>query len=187
MLAYIFWHWPQANVDPSVYRSHLSAFHEVLARNSPQGFHRSTVFQIPKVPWLKATGAAFEDWYLVENSSALDPLEAAAVSEACEESHNRVAREAADGTAGLYRLRMGKPDLANVRFASWFSKPTGVSYHDFYELIRPAVEESGAGLWGRQMTLGPATEFCLLSRMPITFPNGIIAHQLTLQLVWPQG
>ena len=187
MLAYIFWHWPQANVDPAVYRTHLSAFHDILARNSSQGFHHSTVFQIPKVPWLKANGAAFEDWYLVENSSALDPLEAAAVSGACEEPHNRVAREAADGTAGLYRLRMGNAEIAKVRFASWFSKPPGVSYNDFYDLMRPAVEEGGAGLWGRQMTLGPATEFCLLSRAPITLPNGIIAHQLTLELVWPQG
>ena len=59
-------------------------------------------------------------------------LNEAAVSGACEEPHNRVAREAADGTGGLYRLRAGDEDLAQARFAVWLSKPNGVSYKDFY-------------------------------------------------------
>ncbi|HEX6730268.1 MAG TPA: hypothetical protein VF074_09670 [Pyrinomonadaceae bacterium] len=187
MLAYIFWHWPQSDVDPEVYRTHLAEFHETLARNKPPGFHNSTVFQISNPPWLDTPGTAFEDWYLVENSAALDPLNDGAVSGACEESHNRVAREAADGTAGLYRLRSGTLSLAEARNATWFSKPPGMSYQNLYDSLQSVIDDNGAALWGRQMTLGPTTEFCVLSPMPIKLPNGIIQHQLALEVVWSGG
>jgi hypothetical protein len=184
MLAYIFWHWPQAHVDPEVYRTHLSEFHETLARNKPPGFHNSTVFQISNAAWLGKVGTAFEDWYLVENSAALDPLNDGAVSGACEEPHNRVAREAADGTAGLYRLRYGTMRLRDARSATWFSKPSSLSYRDLYDSMQLVVDENGGALWGRQMTLGPTTEFCLVSRTAVKLPTGIKGQQLDLEIVW---
>jgi hypothetical protein len=184
MLAYIFWHWPQAHVDPGLYRTHLAEFHETLARNKPAGFHHSTVFQISKASWLASPGSAFEDWYLVEDSVALDPLNDGAVSGACEEPHNRVAGEAADGTAGLYRLRYGTIKLGDARIATWFSKPPGVKYRDLYDSLQPVVDDNRAALWGRQMTLGPTTEFCLVSRTGIKLPEGIKGEQLDLEIVW---
>lgn len=184
MLAYVFWHWPQPEVDRELYRTHLVEFHQTLARNKPPGFHFSTVFQLSGATWLDTDGSAFEDWYLVDDSAALDPLNDGAVSGACEEPHNRVAREADGGTAGLYRLRDGKVDLANTRYAIWLSKPSGVSYQSFYELLQPSVKDYDAALWGRQMTLGPTTEFCLVSRTPIKLPDRIIGRQLALDVVW---
>jgi hypothetical protein len=183
MLAYIFWHWPQADVDPEDYRTHLAEFHETLARNKPPGFHNSTVFQISNPPWLNTPGTAFEDWYLVENSAALDPLNDGAVSGACEEPHNRVAREAADGTAGLYRLRSGTLNLAEARYATWFSKPSGMRYQGLYDSLQSVID-NGAALWGRQMTLGPTTEFCLVSRRGVKLPAGISGQQHDLAIVW---
>ena len=142
-------------------------FHRTLAANKAPGFQRSVVFSISGADWLKTDGEAFEEWYLLDDSAAMDPLNYAAVSGACEEPHNRVAREAADGTGGLYRLRAGAADLAQAKFATWLSKPPGVSYKDFYAALEPFTSHPGVALWGRQMTLGPTAEFCLHSQTPI--------------------
>ena len=74
---------------------------------NPAGFQQSVVFRIRGASWLNTSDEAYEEWYLLDDSAAMDPLNEAAVSGACEEPHNRVAREAADGIGGLYRLREG--------------------------------------------------------------------------------
>ena len=107
MLAYVFWHWPQASADTEAYLAHLESFHRTLAANKPEGFQRSVVFRIEDADWLQTRAAAYEEWYLLDDSAAMDRLNDAAVSGVCEEPHNRVAREAAGGTGGLYRLRAG--------------------------------------------------------------------------------
>ncbi len=170
MLAYVFWHWPRPEIERGQYLDHLTAFHQTLAANKPPGFQRSVVFRIQGANWLNTDGEAFEEWYLLDDSAAMDPLNDAAVSGVCEEPHNRVAREAADGTGGLYRLRAGAGDLAQAKFALWLSKPAGVSYKDFYAGLEPGVT-----LWGRQMTLGPTTEFCIQTQTAL--PN---SNELTL-------
>jgi hypothetical protein len=168
MLAYVFWHWPRPEIERGQYLDHLSEFHRTLAANKPPGFQRSVVFGIHGANWLNTDGEAFEEWYLVDDSAALDPLNDAAVSDACEEPHNRVARQAADGTGGLYRLRAGTAaDLAEAKFATWLSKPAGVSYKDFYDGLESLTSQTGVALWGRQMTLGPTTEFCIHSQTPV--------------------
>jgi hypothetical protein len=172
MLAYVFWHWPQSNVDPDTYVNHLIDFHNTLAANKPPGFHESVVFRVRGASWLNTTGEAYEEWYLLDDSAAMDPLNDAAVSGVCEEPHNRVAREAADGTGGLYRLRAGEGQLSKSRHALWFSKPAGVSYKDFYSTLQQLIAQPGVALWGRQMTLGPTTEFCIHSSNPIELPPG---------------
>jgi hypothetical protein len=174
MLAYVFWHWPQPIVDQDTYVDHLRAFHETLAGNKPPGFQRSTVFRIRDANWLKTSGDAYEEWYLLDDSAAMDRINDAAVSGACEQPHNRVAREAADGVGGLYRLRAGEENLDQARFAVWFSKPAGVSYNDFFASLQPLTSQPGVTLWGRQMTLGPTTEFCLHSPTAIELPHSHI-------------
>jgi hypothetical protein len=181
MLAYVFWHWRQANIERSAYLDHLANFHQTLAANKPAGFQRSVVFSITGANWLNTTGEAFEEWYLLDDSAAMDQLNEAAVSGVCEEPHNRVAREAADGTGGLYRLRAGQEDLTQARFAVWLSKPAGVSYKDFYSSLQPITSQPGVALWGRQMTLGPTTEFCLHSPIPIQIPE---SKTLSLEPIW---
>jgi hypothetical protein len=180
MLAYVFWHWPQTTVDPQAYMAHLESFHRTLAANKPNGFQRSVVFGIEDADWLETRGPAYEEWYLLDNSAAMDPLNDAAVSGACEQPHNLVAREAGGGTGGLYRLRSSREVLSEARFAVWLAKPDGVSYRDFYDALSPLTSQSNVALWGRQMTLGPTTEFCLHSQTPIQLPAGYTGRQISL-------
>lgn len=180
MLAYVFWHWPQSSVATETYVAHLERFHRTLAANSPPGFQRSVVFAIQDAGWLETRGPAYEEWYLLDDSAAMDPLNDAAVSGACEQPHNLVAREAAGGTGGLYRLRDGHENLGEARFAVWLAKPDGVSYREFYDTLAPLTAEANVALWGRQMTLGPTTEFCLHSQTPIALPPGYTGRQLPL-------
>ena len=184
MLAYVFWHWPRPDIERGQYLDHLTAFHQTLAANKPPGFQRSVVFRIQGASWLNTDGEAFEEWYLLDNSAAMDPLNDAAVSGVCEEPHNRVAREAADGTGGLYRLRTGAGDLAQANFATWLSKPEGITYKDFYTELEPLTSQRGVSLWGRQMTLGPTSEFCIHSPTPVQLSAAIrvISVQLNREL-----
>ena len=162
MLAYVFWHWPRPGIDLAAYEANLRIFHQTLTANKPPGFQNSTVFSTNGSDWLDTKGPVFEDWYLMDDSAALDRVNEAAVTGACEQPHHAVAKDAAGGTAGLYRLRQGTAELSNKSVAVWFSKPDGVSYREFFARID---EENfkGAALWQRQMTLGPTREFCLLS------------------------
>jgi hypothetical protein len=180
MLAYVFWHWPQRSVERETYLARLERFHQTLAANRPSGFRHSLVFGIEDADWLNTSGTAYEEWYLLDGSAAMDPLNDAAVSGACEEPHNLVARDAAGGTGGLYRLRAGEEVLHEARFAVWLSKPEGVSYSNFYQALAPLTSQPNVALWGRQMTLGPTTEFCLHSQTPIQLPAGYTGRQLPL-------
>lgn len=183
MLAYVFWHWPQPGVDAEMYVDLLAAFHNTLNANKPAGFHGSRVFRMRGVGWLDTHGEAYEDWYLLDDSAALDRINEAAVSGVCEVPHNLVARKAAGGTAGLYRIKIGSV-FAEACFALWLSKADGVSYTDFYSLLQPIINEAQGALWQRQMTLGPTTEFVIHSATPIQLPERWNASQLlTLQLV----
>jgi hypothetical protein len=172
MLAYVFWHWPQSHIDHDSYINHLIDFHNVLAANKPKGFQQSVVFRIRGASWLNTTSEAYEEWYLLDHSAAMDPLNDAAVSGTCGEPHNRVAREAAGGIGGLYRLRAGHGQLSESRYALWLSKPAGDSYIEFYASLQPLTSQPEVALWGRQMTLGPTTEFCIHSSSPIELPPG---------------
>ena len=139
------------------------------------------MFRFNGASWLETKGDVFEDWYLVDDSAALDRINEGAVTGPCEAPHNLVAREAAGGTAGLYRLRRGEI-FDGVRYALWLAKPDRMSYPDFYAALDPIVAD--AALWGRQMTLGPTTEFVIHSAKPIQLPDSLTANQvLTLQSV----
>ena len=184
MLAYVFWHWPRPEIERGQYLDHLVEFHRTLAAHKPPGFQRSVVFSLNGAYWLETQDEVFEEWYLLDDSAAMDPLNEAAVSGACEEPHNRVAREAANGTAGLYRLRAGDGDLANANFATWLSKPAGVSYKDFYAGLEQLTSHPGVALWGRQMTLGPTTEFCLHSETILESPDSVRTVRTQLHHEW---
>jgi hypothetical protein len=186
MLAYVFWHWPNPTLDPQEYRQKLRDFHRTLANNRSEGFEKSLVFAMSNPSWLGTSGTAYEDWYLLEDSAALDKLNYAAVYGACEMPHNRVAREAASRTAGLYRLRQGSHEgLANSAFACWFRKPDGLSYVELDSQLKPLISNEGASLWARQMTLGPTMEFCLRSQQQPSLPQGFAGESLALEAIWP--
>jgi hypothetical protein len=186
MLAYVFWHWKQPTADAQQYEGWLRDFHAALAADPPQGFIRSFAYKLTALPWDTRQQAAYEDWYLVSDSAALDGLNDAAISARRQAPHDTVAAAAAGGTAGLYRLRQGQLPTSPSRYAAWLAKPDGMAYPDFFELLRPLTGDGAARLWGRQMTLGPTTEFCLHSDEPLQPPAGLAGNTIELRGVWPE-
>ena len=184
MLAYVFWHWPRRGIDSAAYEATQRRFHAALGTEPPPGFLSSRSVAIAGAPWAAGGGAAYEDWYLTGGSAALDPLDHAAVTAGRQQPHAEAAAAAADGTAGLYRLRRGEDDAA-AGWSVWFAKPAGMSYAGLYQLLEPLVTAERAALWGRQMVLGPTPEFCLHARRTPKLPAGLQGLVLARRLVWP--
>jgi hypothetical protein len=184
MLAYVFWHWPRADVDRPAYEHLQQRFHDALLGAPPPGFLESRSAAITGAPWAGGGGSVYEDWYLLEGSAALDDLNSAAITASRRAPHDAAAAAAADGTAALYLLRHGDP-RRTPRVATWFAKPTGMSYTELFERLAPLVV-AGATVWCRQMVLGTAPEFCLHSELPAALPAPLLAHTVTsMRPVWP--
>lgn len=183
MLSYVFWHWPRAGVAADEYEARQRAFHASLRAAPSEGLARSLTHGVSGAPWAANGGAAYEDWYLLRDSAALDPLNAAAVSASRQAPHDAAAAVAAGGIAGLYTLQLGAMPHAPTH-AAWFAKPDGVRYADFFARLEPVVTRSDGALWMRHMTLAPAREFCLLSTAPVALPSALGALPLKLRPVW---
>ena len=183
MLSYVFWHWPRSGVAADAYESRQRAFHAALGAAPSEGFTRSLTHALEGAPWANAGRAAYEDWYLLSDSAALDPLNAAAVSASRQAPHDAAAALAGGGIAGLYTLQLGAMPEAPTR-AAWFAKPDGVRYADFFARLEPIVERAKGALWMRHMTLAPAREFCLLSTEQVVLPAELTPLEVALRPVW---
>jgi hypothetical protein len=53
-----------------------------------------------------------------------------------------------------------------------------------FTALEPLVRAEGAALWGRQMTLGPALEFCLHASRPLTLPPPLVPVGFPCRTVW---
>ena len=148
LLAYVFWHRPAESIDPAAYEARLAAFHDRLRADPPPGFRGSAAFRVD-VPWI---GAGYEDWYLADDWHSVGVLNAAAVDAVHRADHDAVAREAGAGAGGLFALKGGDLPLERAGAAAWSSDHP------------PEPGRGGFALWQRQMVLGPAPEFCLLTR-----------------------
>jgi hypothetical protein len=56
-----------------------------------------------------------------------------------------------------------------------------------YEALTPVTSRSDRVLWKRQMALGPAREFCLQAKEPVTLPAALGAQSISLRTVFPGG
>jgi len=187
MLAYVFWHWKRAGVQSREYESRLHDFHFALRHEPPPGFKSSWSAAVSNAPWANGGDDAYEDWYVVTDSSALDPLNDAAISASRKLPHDQAAHAASGGTAGLYRLRRGEV-IVSPQSAQWFSKPGDWTYERLYSELQTIIGSGGdVALWGRQMTLGPALEFCLQSRRPVNLPAELKARAIALRSVFPES
>lgn len=186
MLAYVFWHWRRFGVQSADYESRLVTFHRALKDAPPAGFAGSACFAISNGPWANDGKDAYEDWYLLTDSGALDPLNEAAVSASRKVPHDAAASAVADGSAGLYRVHSGQP-MTKPSIAYSFDKPDGWSYPKLYEALEPLTSRTDRVLWKRQMALGPAREFCLQTREPLTLPAAIAAQVIPMRAVYPDG
>ncbi len=187
MLAYVFWHQRASQTTREEYQQKLIAFHQILQKRDSEGFLFSMVLETARLPWMKEETEVYEDWYLVENSAALDPLDKASVTGICQEPHNQIARLAAYGTGALYRLKdetITPATLSGIRSVTWFSKPDGMSYAQLYALMPELRGDPQGILWQRQMTMGPALEFCLHNAQENPLPAQIKGIQLPTQPIF---
>ncbi|HUP03382.1 MAG TPA: hypothetical protein VMU19_05305 [Bryobacteraceae bacterium] len=167
MLAYVFWHSPREGAAKAAYRDAMGGFHRALREHRPAGFLASACFSVSPCPWLPGADA-YEDWYLIQDFTALGALNDAASAGPRREPHHHAALLAGWGTGSVYRLyhpAADAPDLlellAAARWRCWLAKPDGVSYADYQGRLLRLAESAPAAVWQRQLTLGPAPEFCV--------------------------
>src|SRR4051812_522266 len=185
MLAYVFWHIPGFGVKRDEYERLLIGFHEALAAHGPGGFRSSFVYRVENAPWIGAGAAAYEDWYIIENSAALDAINDAAVCGPRKAPHDLVASLAAAGAAGLYQLKTGQLDaMKSARHVLWFSKPA-VTYDAFFQQLRAITDAPQTNLWLRQMVLSVGPEFCLRSMKRPQLPQNLAAIHCPVQAIYP--
>ncbi len=162
MIAYVFWHRRREEADAGEYEDATVAFHRSLARSAPVGMRGSATFRLRQAPWLDGPG--YEDWYLVEDFTALGVLNEAAVGRGHRTSHDRAARHLLSGAAGLYSLIEGDGVLGvdgEASHAVWVSRPPGSPERHIGELLGDGMDPARASLWRRLLVLGPAPEYCL--------------------------
>jgi len=184
LLAYVFWHWKQAEVTATDYANRQRAFHAALAAAPSSGFLGSFSVRFAHAPWAAGGGEAYEDWYLVHDFGALGLLNEAAVSTSRVAPHDAAAAVAAGGAGGLYGLRHGAA-LRQPQYAHWFGKPEGTPYSELFAQLAPVVDQVQGALWMRQMVLGPAREFCLHAAAPVSLPTVFSALVIPLRQAWP--
>ena len=182
MLAYVFWHWRRPDVAAGAYETAQRAFHQALASAPPAGFARSLSAAIREARWANDGMDAYEDWYVVDRTASLDPLNDGAVTASRSAPHDAAAAVAAGGTAGLWTLRAGEI-LDRPAVAYWFAKPRGMSYAALDAAVGPLTLPGQGTLWMRRMVLGPAPELCLHSATPVTLPWP--AQAIPWRTIWP--
>jgi hypothetical protein len=134
VLAYLFWHRPRVGVEPADYEGRLRDFLERL--DVP-----AASFRLEALPF--GSGGGYEDWYLVEDWTALGVLNRAAVSGRPGPAHDAVAELAEAGWGGVYALLRGPAEPPSA--ARWADHP----------------DDAARAVWRRQLVLGPAPEYCL--------------------------
>jgi hypothetical protein len=143
VLAYVFFHRPAPDVGVGVYERGLAAFHRSLGTASAS-------FRLEALPFGDG-GPGYEDWYLVDDWSALGEIGAVALAPQRRREHDAVAARSGEGWGGVWALRYGDPvPPPGVR---WASKPRGRTDDAFL------AAEDASTVWQRQLVLGPAPEF----------------------------
>jgi hypothetical protein len=191
VLAYLFWHRPLDPAAVEAYEQAQLTFHRSLARNRPVGMCGSASFRVPSIPWLSGV-SGYEDWYLLEDYTALGVLNEAAVGHGHRTPHDDAARRSGGGAGGLYGLVEGERAdvLAAGTLAVWVARPPGSERRPLGELLGDGMDPRHASLWRRQLVFGPAPEFCLLAGeasagvAPARLPEGWSAMTLAREVLW---
>jgi hypothetical protein len=189
MLAYVFWHRPLDDAEVEAYEHAEIAFHRSLARTPPTGFQGSATFRVTGLEWFDGPG--YEDWYFVEDYTALGVLNVAAVGHGHRTAHDGIAHRFGAGAGGLYGLIEGHSPAGSGRgsksmafgeesAAVWVARAPGIERRGLGELLGDGMDAEHASLWRRQLVFGPAPEFCLLTgdRAKLGLPAGVAPSRL---------
>jgi len=198
MLAYLSWHRAAAGVEQGAYEDALERFHRSLAHRPPSGFRGSAAFRLSELPWLAPLAGAehapaYEDWYVIDDWTAVGVLEEAAVAHGHVTAHDTVAGLAGRATGSAYRLVEGHargfvgPPSDSARppedglsatsgepgspapggdTAVWVTRAPGHEHPSLGALLGDGMDRERDGLWRRCLGLGPAPEYCLLAGGP---------------------
>lgn len=189
MLAYVFWHQPGQGVEQEAYEHAAERFHRSLAHTPPAGLRGSAFYRVKELPWLDGQ-AGYEDWYLLDDFSAVGVLNEAAVAHGHRSAHDEVARRFGAGAGGIYGLLEGNPDLSSALVVVWVSRPPGSKRGALGELLGDGMDPVCASVWRRQLVLGPAPEYCVLAAeapagvAQTRLPEGWRALVRTRDVIW---
>jgi hypothetical protein len=180
VIAYLLWHTPAAGVEREAYEHAAEHFHRSLHHSPPAGFRGSAVYRVQELPWLASQDSGYEDWYLLDDFAAVGVLNEAAVAHGHRTAHDDVARRFGAGAGGMYGLLEGHPDLAATPTIYWVSRPPGAEPALLGALLGDGMDPAHASLWRRQLVLGPAPEYCLLTpeRSEVDRPAGLSPARL---------
>jgi hypothetical protein len=206
MLAYLSWHRAAAGVEPAAYEQALERFHRSLAHQPPSGFLGSSAFRLSELPWLAPVAGAeqtpgYEDWYLLDDWTAVGVLEEAAIAHGHRTAHDTIAGRAGCATGSVYRLvegharGAGRPkgssaDAGETETAVWVKRAPGHEHPSLGALLGDGMDRQHDGLWRRCIGLGPAPEYCLLAAeaaagvAPSRLPVGWVAQTIDRAVVW---
>ena len=186
MIAYVFWHWRDPRIEEIAYQQLLINFHERLHRHKPSGFLDSAVFQMEQAPWSGMELETYEEWYILENSSAIDALRILMEKGRCKEHHERFKQWDTGGIGGLYSLQQ-EPlhfDCTMIQAAHWFSRPTGVTEEALQMMLQNQRQQEPGYCWRRILLLGPAPEFCWQSSIDARYLDPLAPRRLNIQTIW---
>ena len=194
MLAYLLWHRPADGAERDAYEGACARFHRSLRHAPPAGFRGSAVLRLAECPWLApAQEGAYEDWYLLDDFTALGALNEAAVAHGHRSAHDDVARRFGKGAGGLYGLLEGRANLADTPRSVWVSRPPRQPRGELAQLLGDGMDPAHASLWRRALVFGPAPEYCLLApesplgTAPTRLPDGWRAQAIERELLWPDS
>lgn len=137
------------------------------------------------LPWLAGEGWC-EDWHLLDDFSALGVLNEAAVAAGHRSAHDEVAGLYGGGAGAVYKLLEGNGEIVQPQ-AVWVSRPPGAKALPLGDLLGDGMDRESASLWRRQLVLGPAPEYCVLTGespqgvSPARLPKGWQAHVIERQ------
>jgi hypothetical protein len=145
VLAYVFWHRPQPDVEVGPYEQAQRDFHGTI--ESP-----SACFRLDELPF-EPGGPGYEDWYLVADWAELGALNEAAVDAVHRPAHDEAAAGTGAGWGAVYSLANGPAAIPDS--VEWRRKPMGESSEAYLAGLPETT------VWRRELVLGPAPEYCV--------------------------